>query len=70
MGDGYLMLACVRDHPYDSFVCDTAKTYYGYVKSPLFVIENRFDEYALVSVQGLPAAHSKPTFDTTEEPPS
>ena len=59
-GDGYVLPACAADHPDDIFVCLTADTFYHYVKAPVFVIENRFDKYALEQEEGFPDDHSGP----------
>jgi len=58
-GKGYLLPACAADHPDDAFVCLTADTVYHYVKAPVFVIQNRFDQVCLES-EGFPYNHSGP----------
>lgn len=52
---GYLQ-ACAKAHPTDSFVCDTIDTLFSYIQTPLFVVENQFDSYAVTNLEGMPPA--------------
>jgi hypothetical protein len=50
---GYLR-SCAEAHPTDSFVCDTMDTLFSYIQTPVFVVENQFDSYAVAHVEGMP----------------
>ena len=45
---------CLAAHPTDSFVCDTLDTLYKFIQTPLFVVQNQFDKYAINKVEGMP----------------
>eukprot|EP00036_Acanthoecidae_sp_10tr_P009142 CAMPEP_0182918216 /NCGR_PEP_ID=MMETSP0105_2-20130417/1957_1 /TAXON_ID=81532 ORGANISM="Acanthoeca-like sp., Strain 10tr" /NCGR_SAMPLE_ID=MMETSP0105_2 /ASSEMBLY_ACC=CAM_ASM_000205 /LENGTH=466 /DNA_ID=CAMNT_0025055277 /DNA_START=11 /DNA_END=1411 /DNA_ORIENTATION=+ len=39
-----------------AYLCRTMDSAYSYIKTPLFVIQNQFDSYQLITVMGLPQA--------------
>jgi len=52
--NSYLDPACVKDHPKDSYLCGTIDVAYNYVRTPLFVSENKFDTNQIYTQLGCP----------------
>jgi len=52
--DGYLNPACVKANPSDPYLCNTIDTSYPYIRTPLYIAENKFDSNQIFTQLGCP----------------